>query len=637
MELTSPLTTLASISMPDSYYTAKGSPSNAADETTLSSPIEDGSFEPAYRDALPLPREVKSHCQIHMEEQLYTAAIHILSGLLSDGNNNNNNNNTAQLPPPPPSPNPKSLVAAPRSRTKTKPARVPPPSQLALLATLVVHPSFTSRAGPDRSSLHAAAHALAYLRGLLSIVGPVNANLRAAFEFSSSSSSSRYFGGGGGGGGRTSARGGGGGGGGNNAAAGPIGGGGGGGEFGSPSSSDSDSVGGQFARDQILWRRAPDFWAVLGWAFRCAAEYPHRWRHWRVWLEFMVAVLEADFDERLARDREQGGVIGRAGRKVLYPMLRESLVVTYLEDLKRERKNALREVMRAVFACSDGEPADRAFFREVFDKETVAGRSKSKRKRADAVVDLEKDQFGDYLDGDESDSEEQGDEMPMPSAPRPRRKPDRKTKADDPRTFCLTDGIAESVPFRLRIFRLLSAASYYVPETFVPVDELYETFTDHVRGLPLPMFRLFIEPHPAILPEDVQVSLLRLVVDELLPRHPDPADVDPEKERDHGLSVLMMQECFLPFASNKVTAEDNAKLSLTLESMLWFIYSRVEVEYSEDLRRAVETGIKAREDKVRRRGAASKADALDKPAREALARSARSLRVLVDVIASTGG
>ena len=72
MELTSPLTTLASISTPDSYYTAQDSPSNAADETSLSSPIDDHPppTEQQYRHAVQVPHELKSHCQIHLEEQL---------------------------------------------------------------------------------------------------------------------------------------------------------------------------------------------------------------------------------------------------------------------------------------------------------------------------------------------------------------------------------------------------------------------------------------------------------------------------------------------------------------------------------------------------------------------------------------
>jgi hypothetical protein len=349
----------------------------------------------------------------------------------------------------------------------------------------------------------------------------------------------------------------------------------------------------------------------------------------------MVGVLEADWDERLARDQEENN------KRDGYPMLSGSLLAGYLDGLRRDRKNVVREALRAVFAFCDAEnlSSDRAMYREVFEKETVVGQpgnKKSKRKRAEeAVVDLENDRFGDYLDDDDfaSDEEdEEGEDLPMPRA---RRKPGRKPRGEGGgagSSFTLTDDIAETVPFRLRIFRLVSAASYYLPETFAPVDELYEKFTGTVRGLPLPMFRLFVASHPPVLPESVQVSFLRLVIEEMLPRHPDPADVDPECESRHGVTVLMMEKCFLPFAANRVTAEDNAKLSLALESLMWFVYSQISIEYSEGLRRAVETGIKAREERIKKRAAG----AGDKAARETLARSARNLRALVDVVSVVG-
>ncbi|KAK4149739.1 hypothetical protein C8A00DRAFT_37669, partial [Chaetomidium leptoderma] len=286
MELTSPLTTLASISTPESYYTAHNSPSDAADETTLSSPVEDHPpEEPGYRDAAQLPHELRSNCHILLEEQLYTAAIHILSGLLSDGTTN------------------PSLLRH-RQQKKPKPALIPPPSQIALLTTLIIHPSFTSRPS-ETSNLHAASHALAYLRSLLSTTGAVNANFRAAFDFTSTASSRAANG-------RTTSR------------------------HTSSSSSDdddddsssSDALTGTFARSQLVFGgRAADFWAVLGWAFRCAAEYPHRWRYWRGWLGFVVGVLEADFDERLARDQLMGRGVGRGKSARPYPMLGGSLVV----------------------------------------------------------------------------------------------------------------------------------------------------------------------------------------------------------------------------------------------------------------------------------------------------------------------
>ncbi|KAL2129913.1 hypothetical protein VTI74DRAFT_7156 [Chaetomium olivicolor] len=603
MELTSPLTSLTSISTPHSYHTARGSPFNAADDTSPSSSIEEPPpppVDPGYRDAVQLPHELKSHCQIHMEEQLYTAAIHILSGLLSDGN----------------------IVQRPLQlkHQKPKPARIPPPSQIALLATLIIHPSFTSRA-PEISNIHAASYALSYLRGLLSTVGPVNANLRAAFEFIKPGI-------------RLNGRG--------------------GDNVGSASGNtsnddDSDSLSGAFACSQLLFRRAPDFWGLLGWAFRCAAEYPQRWRHWRVWLEYMVSVLEADFDERLSRDDKQEKV-GEEGSARAYPMLAGSLMVGYLEGLRRERRNGLKEVMRAMFAFSDGETvaSDRVLYREVFEKETAIAKpgEKTKRKRVEeAVVDLENDQFGDYLDGDDFSSDFSSPDRPTTTTPHPKRR-GRKPKPPPTPTFTLTDPIYETVPFRLRLFRLLSNVSYYLPSTFTPVSDLYENFTSHVRNLPLPIYRLFIESHQSYLPEDIQVSFLRSVIEDLLPPNcPDPATIDPENSGsglgEHGVTVLMMRECFLPFAAHRVTAEDNAKLSLALESLMGFVYAQIDVEYDDGLRRAVERGIRARDQKVgsgggRRRGPGKGEKEGETEAREILARSGRGLRRLVDVVATAG-
>ncbi|KAK3902057.1 hypothetical protein C8A05DRAFT_15839 [Staphylotrichum tortipilum] len=605
MKMTSPLTTLASISTPDSYHTARdsqASPLNslAADDTNLSSPVDDEDDpsllpdEPAYRDAsdwLPSPD---------------SAAIHILSGLLSDGTTTPSRH---RLPPSQP----------------PKPARVPPPSQIALLATLIIHPSFTTRP-QETNSLHTAAHAHTYLRGLLNTVGPINANFRAAFDFyphpnnhgtttrATHNSATR-----------TATR-----------AATPD------GDNNSPSSpSDNEArLTGSFARSQLLFRRATDFWAVLGWAFRCAAEHPRHWRCWRAWLDLVIGVLEADVDERIARDRVAVEV-GKAGKgkEVVYSMLGESLVVGYLEGLRKERRNVMRDVLRAVFAfCDEGTGAgDRAVFREVFEKETAMGvKPKRKREGDRGVVDLENDQFGDYFDGEEEEDDEDEEESQETAKARPsaRKKPGRKSKPPTP-LFTLTDDLAETIPFRLRIFRLLSAIACYLPSTLATVDELYDRFTDHLRALRLPLFRLFVESHPSILPEDVQVSLLHVVAEKLLPRHPDPADVDPEHcAAGHGLTVPVMRECFLPFAANKVTAEDNAKLSLAVESMLWFVYARAGIgrEDAPGLRKAVEAGIRARENKIKRKGP-GRLDAGEAAAREALARSAGSLRALVQVVA----
>ncbi|KAK0621456.1 hypothetical protein B0T17DRAFT_494536, partial [Bombardia bombarda] len=565
-------------------------------------------------------------------------AIQFLEGLLSDGNNNTTTTLSSATP-------------------QLKPARVPPPSQIALLNSLIIHPSYTSRAF-GANNLHVAAQSLAYLRDLLSVVGPVNANLRAAFTFGNSSSGSgrstrpppdsdEYDKDGGG-------------------------------WSSSSSTSASDLIESKLAREHSIWRRASDFWAALGWAFRCAAAHPQRWRHWKVWLEYMVDVLEADWDGRLEmeddnnnnnnnnnddddddddndNDNEEEG----EGKESWYASLRQSLLAGYLGDLRRERKNTLREVLRALMAfVDDDDGSDRVVFKEVFEGEAVVvgSDSKGKRKRA-PTVDLEKGEFGDYLDGDNGGPKNV-------ATGRRRGKPPKTaaaaaaagmSKKSSPTTngtgtdtatgfaFRVSDSMAETVPLRLRLFRLLSAASFYIPDVFTPVGDLYEQFADRVRSLPLPMFRLFIASHATPLPDFAHVSLLRGMIDKMLPSsggsggRPSPASADPEVDAKAGVSVPMMEKCFLPFAAGRVTVEENAKLSLVLENMLWYIYGYrdVVIPYTKGLRMAVEKGIRAREDKVKRRGVGGgdgQQAAVDRAAREVLDRSARSLRLLVDVV-----
>jgi len=73
MAPTSPPTTLATMSTPESYYTAqaKDSPLLEADTTGISSPLDEDSPEPPrYRHAIQPHHDLKGHCQIHLEEEL---------------------------------------------------------------------------------------------------------------------------------------------------------------------------------------------------------------------------------------------------------------------------------------------------------------------------------------------------------------------------------------------------------------------------------------------------------------------------------------------------------------------------------------------------------------------------------------
>lgn len=284
-----------------------------------------------------------------------------------------------------------------------------------MIATLAIQPKHTSKLS------HSAAHdvaslSLSYLRGVLATVGPVNGKLRDAFVFR-----------GDGGRRRRSAddfprRG---------------------------SESDEDHIRGRTANGGSIWARGQDFWKVLGWAFNCSALYPLRWRWWKPWLEYMLDVLEADYDERRRLDREREGEEDDEGddeeRCREYRMLQDSLLVSYIMP-KNSRSSPIKPILSALFA--DGSSSSTSIYAEVFKNETkVASKSTKKRKRYH--VDLENDNFGDYDD----DSSTGGSEPPTPEHQR------TSAKMVDDSIPWTHSALAETIPFRLRLFALVSLSS----------------------------------------------------------------------------------------------------------------------------------------------------------------------------------
>ena len=208
---------------------------------------------------------------------------------------------------------------------------MPPSSFLSFLATVVVHPSTTTQAKPA-DGIAAANQALQYLQYLCEVVGPVNSCLSSAFSFNRTSSLR----------GRAS--------------------------LGKRRREDdahgddddnSQVLNTKLAQDQSLWTRGESFWRVVGWAFNCAAISQVRWQRWRIWLEFMIEVLEADLVEQVSNKSKEKGE----------ELIRKSLVVQLMTGTagsisQQERRRA----MRAIFA--HGSSRDVAEFKEIWKDET---------------------------------------------------------------------------------------------------------------------------------------------------------------------------------------------------------------------------------------------------------------------------
>ncbi|KAM0204759.1 hypothetical protein ACHAPA_001147 [Fusarium lateritium] len=550
------------LSSPASFVTAHDAKSTAA-----SSPVHENPCP--YRDARQLPRDLKAHCQIFLEEQLYSSAISLLNSIAGSG-------------------------ASRRIPTK-KPVPIPPASHLALLNTLIIHPLHTTRA-EKKDRLDVSSQALDYLRNLLTIVGPINADFRTAFQFSSAPRWGRRW--------DQNAQG-------NDSDMSDV-----------DSSGDDERLRGQLANEGSIWNRGQDFWSTLGWAFNCSVLYPKRWRYWKVWLDLMLDVLEADWTERERRDKEAQQANGPES-ELPRTARNDSIIVMYM-DQQNGRQNGAKGFMKALFA--DGSEISSSAYREVFDKEPRGPRKQSKKRKREQVLDLENDKFGDYYDEESMSSGVS--EPPTPQKPKDTRKLGT-AGAHAP-------GLVESVNIRLRLFKLLSAVTWSLRKP-IELHRLYEEYTASLKLLPLPMFSLFACQRPNVLLSEAHITITKELFDLLLPNsYKNPSKVDPEGDAQGCLTLPMLEQCFTPHPANTVALEDNAKLSLVVEDAIQLLWACGLMVYSEKLEAAVEKGIMARETKAKkRRTGKMKSDETDVLAQDILTNSAERIRVLLEVLKAT--
>lgn len=249
------------------------------------------------------------------------------------------------------------LTAGNSNTSQVVAAYVPLPQQLALAATLAVHPQFTTRARSDED-LHIANKALQFLHNVNTILGPIHGNFSSGFAFESFFDSRRRA--------RRAA--------------------------GSPSPDSDEEEGGirsAFANGKCLFSQVGvnDIWQIVGWAFNCSITQERRWERWKLWLQLLLDVLEDDWEEREEWVR-------KSGSEQHYS---KSLIMQYLRNARGRTER--RRIMRAVLA--DGTEKSLSEFHAVFENET-------KERKVSAVkqkeLNLEKDQWGDY-DMDDDDDE----------------------------------------------------------------------------------------------------------------------------------------------------------------------------------------------------------------------------------------
>ncbi|KAK2029871.1 hypothetical protein LX32DRAFT_559890 [Colletotrichum zoysiae] len=570
MELSSPLSDLSAVSSPASFRTAFQSPVAAVANRA---PVTLARHKLMYSPTNQLPHELEEHCLVYLEEHLYSGALGLYSGLLTAGHS--------------------------RKDKRKKPVHIPPPSHIAFFNTLAIHPSHTTRAaGFER--LEIGSQTLAYLRNLLAIVGPVNAGLRDAFQFHGPQYGrrNRYH-----------------------------------------DEEDVDLGGDQkinnkLANEESIWQRAQDFWSVVGWAFNCSRIHPHRWRFWKVWLEFMLEVLETDLYERKRMDED---ALTSPDAPQEWANMSESILVMYIRQKTDSGRGALRMILQAVFA--DGSTSSMAKFPEVFNKETKGLASDDKKRKRTATLDIDNDQFGDYFN-DPTDSEPS--DTGSPETTRTSRTP--QTNSGE----TIMPVLAESMPLRLRLMELMSEVAYNLPETFMDHNDYATELCRLLKQQPLSFFHQFITDMNVYVQRydgAFKIDLLTIQLDQLLPS----GYVDPRKVCKHEgngivINADVLEQCYLGTNANTVDPDDNARVALILESLLHTLPAEDIREASDRLREAVVEGIEAREAKAKGRKGATTAtragrgrkgpNARDLVAKEMMDLAGERMLLYIDIIAA---
>lgn len=368
---------------------------------------------------------------------------------------------------------------------------------------------------------------------------------------------------------------------------------------------DAENVEIELANINSLWARADDFWHVVGWAFNCSVSHKKRWERWQMWLELMLGVLEDDWSDRA--EEERGG----------------SLVVRYLNA--EERAGGGKRVVRAVWA--DGGGRAMVEFREVWVGETRErkGGDEGEEKKKVVRVNVEEDDYGDYMMSSEDEVEADG--VPQEEdAP-----PEALSPAGPSADGSLPLGGFAALQLRMRMLALLAAVAIELPEKFTSLRTLYDIYLAHIRPYPLPTFALIVSPpflysfsfHSAS-------SLVQYIAASLI------SSAAPIPKEDN-LTQELLETYFLPWSANTMSISDNAKLGACVETLLRMLDAAEGLKWTEKIEGCLEEGIKAREGKAtkerRRKGEATGGSEVD---RAWLRDSGERMRVVLELAKGSG-
>jgi hypothetical protein len=354
--------------------------------------------------------------------------------------------------------------------------------------------------------------------------------------------------------------------------------------------------------------------------------HPERWDRWQIWLQFMCDILSDDWSQRqkefdATQERKKEELQNSGPTQEELNILRQSLIFQYISS--GARNGNTRRIIRSIF--SDGSTASVNEFREVFDKELVFAKSQvhtAKAKKREREVNIDKEQYGDYLSEDSDDASISGlsrsqsrASTPLDDVPKVRRSKRTRRGTRNASDLFGTDGAQDasdagqghltqhgggvsqmggldSLGLRKKLLGILSRVSTRLPKDFIQTDYLYQSFVEHIRHQPLPVFQALV--NPLVLPEiddEAQTTLGEYLVFSMI-------ESAAPTSGDNRLTPEKLEHCFLPYAAATASVADNAKFSVLLESLVTLLADRGWIKQTSSLRAAVERGIKHRTERA---------------------------------------
>ena len=296
----------------------------------------------------------------------------------------------------------------------------------------------------------------------------------------------------------------------------------------------------------------------------------------------MIEVLETDLEMWILEDR-----VG------------ESMTVQYIISGGGPSDSG-RKILRAVFA--DGHRTSVGEFKEIWHNETRELRKESDVKKAEAKIDIEADNYGDYLS--DEDDEDFDSTSPKSAASTRSASPNKQQRQASANTeipnAAARFGGTLSLHLRLRLLSLLSKIPHHHPAALTwsaepsspeTLERLFHLILERIRHLPLPSFALFMNITPPFTADAASVLTQVLLHRSLI-------ESDAPEPASYVLDTESLLASHLPWAASSTSAADNAKVSLCVETLLRMLDKfGGGVAWSEELEQVVEHGIRRREEK----------------------------------------